>query len=201
MTKNNTRRLVIAVDCDDVLVQTTPFFVEAYNSKYGTDVQLIDAHTESYDIWNADRPLLEERLAELMNTDSYKLLAPIKSAVKVLKALAKEHDLHVVTARREHERDFTQAMLDSELAGVFTSMDFVGFTGSKGEVCRRIGADVLIDDNSRHLHDAIKNGLPSNGAFLFGDYAWNVSDKQGTGLKRLTTWDEVKEAIDKIANE
>ncbi|MGV9002014.1 MAG: 5' nucleotidase, NT5C type [Candidatus Saccharimonadaceae bacterium] len=201
MASVNTRRLIIAIDCDDVLVHTTPFFVEAYNSKYGTNVQLVEAHTESYEAWNADRPLLEERLALLMDTDAYRLLAPTESAIRVLKDLAKDHELHVVTARREHERGFTQAMLDRELAGVFASMEFVGFTGSKGEVCRRIGADVLIDDNSRHLHDAIKTGLSPNGALLFGDYAWNTTDKSSVDLKHLVSWDEVKEVLDEIANE
>ena len=77
------RRLVIAIDCDDVLVHTTPFFVDAYNSKYGTNVQLSEAHTESYEIWKADRALLEERLSGLMDTDAYRLLALAKDAIVI----------------------------------------------------------------------------------------------------------------------
>lgn len=195
------RRLVIAVDCDDVLVQTTPFFVNAYNARYDTDVQLSQAHVESHEIWNADRQLLEQRLAELMDTDDYRLLSPTKEAVDVLKELAKDHELHVVTARREHEREFTQQMLDRELAGVFTSMEFVGFTGSKGEVCKRIGAEVLIDDNARHLHDAVKNGLSLDGAILFGDYAWSIVDEASADLRRMPDWNQIKLAVDEIAKE
>ena len=194
------RRLIIAIDCDDVLVQTTPFFVDAYNAQYGTKVQLAEAHIESYDVWNADRPLLEERLAALMDTDAYRLLTPTREAIEVLKELAKYHELHVVTARREHEREFTRQMLDRELAGVFTSMEFVGFTGSKGEVCKRIGAAVLIDDNARHLHDAVKNGLSVDGAILFGDYAWSIVDELNVGMKQIATWNNVKIAVDELAN-
>ncbi len=196
------RRLVIAIDCDDVLVPTTPFFVDAYNNQYGTNVQLNQAHSENFDAWQADSLLVEERIAGFMDTDEYRLLSPSQDAVRVMKHLAKDHELHVVTARREHEREFTRQMIDSELAGVFTSMEFVGFVGSKGQVCKRIGADVLIDDRLQHLEDAMKFGMPKDKVILFGDYPWSINDPDSlVGIMRCGNWDEVKAAIDDIAKD
>ena len=188
------RRLIIAVDCDDVLVRTSPFFVDAYNQKYGTNVTLDRAH-DNDDVWGVDRPTLEARLADLMETDGYKELSPAEDEIKVLKRLSKLHELHVITARRPHERELTQLMLDAYLPGVFVSLELVGFTGSKGEVTERLHADVLVDDNLRHLEDAIRHGLPREGAILFGDYAWNTSAT--TDLARSNTWDEVEKEIER----
>lgn len=196
------RRLVIAVDCDDVLVRTTPFFVSAYNEKYSTDVVLADARKADGESWGgvAD-DIVIERWRDLMNTDGYKGLRPDAVEVMVLHELAKHHELHLVTARHEKERDFTQVMLDTALEGVFTSMEFVGWTGSKGEVCKRLGADVLIDDNAEHLHDSLAQGLPAGGAILFGDYPWNSDNHRHDQLVHCLDWPEVKKVIDTIAAE
>ena len=63
------RRLVIAVDCDDVLLMTTPFFVDAYNRTFGTSVTLDKANNSQHDVWGVDRATLEARFAQLMDTD------------------------------------------------------------------------------------------------------------------------------------
>ncbi len=194
------KRLVIAVDCDDVLVPTTPFFVEAYNKRYGTSVRLEHAHIADDNIWGVTHAVMLERFNEMVQTDTYRALGPSDIEVEVLKRLAKNHELHVVTARKEEEREFTQAMLDLKLPGVFKSLDLVGWTGSKGEVCRRIGADVLIDDSARHLHDAIELGLPKGGAILFGEYPWNAADSMHEDLFVCKSWPEVQQMIEDLAH-
>jgi len=184
-----------------VLVRTTPYFVDAYNKTYGTNVVLEYAHQDDYAGWGTDRSTLESRLAELMGTDEYKQLSPSAEEVVVLTNLSKDHELHVITARRAHERELTQLMLDTYLPGVFTSLELVGFTGSKGEVCRRIGATVLIDDNVRHLEDAVKHGLPSQGAILFGDYPWNVQENISAGVIQCATWHDVSREVHGLARQ
>ncbi|MFZ1301534.1 MAG: hypothetical protein WAQ27_03080 [Candidatus Microsaccharimonas sp.] len=195
------KRLVIAVDCDDVLVPTTPFFVEYYNQKYGTNVALAEAHIDSDDIWGVSHDEMLERFGELMLTDAYRTLGPSEVEVAVLTELAKHHELHLVTARKEHERQATQEMLDTQLPGVFTSMEFVGWNGSKGEVCKQLGADVLVDDSSRHLHNAIELGLSRTGAILFGDYAWNETSHSHDDLTHCADWPAVKKVIDALASQ
>lgn len=193
------KRLVIAVDCDDVLVVTTPFFVDSYNARYGTSVQLAEAHGDT--AWGVERPILEERLGELLATDEYRELAPSEETITVLRALAKDHELHVVTARREGEAERTQRMLDTFLPGIFMSLEHVGWHGSKGEVCQRIGASVLIDDSPRHLYNALELGLPAEGAILFGDYPWVDTTGVHEDIRRCADWRSVKEVIDQLARE
>jgi len=195
------KRLVIAVDCDDVLVRTTPFFIEAYNLAYGTNVTLAQAHDDSDASWSTDRKTLEMRLAALMDTDEYRRIAPTDEEITILRALAEHHELHVITARREEERATTQQTLDTYLPGVFTSLELVGFTGSKGEVCARLRADVLIDDNARHLENAVQYGLPSTGALLFGGYPWNDEARARSDIIRCDSWSDVQQEINQLAQD
>lgn len=195
------RRLVIAVDCDDVLLMTTPFFVDAYNRTFGTEVTLDVSNNSQHDVWGVDRATLEARFAQLMDTEGYKELHPDPEEVKILQELSKNHELHVITARREHERDVTQHMLDTYLPGVFTSLELVGFHGSKGDVCQRLGADILIDDNARHLKDAVEKGIAKENALLFGDYVWNALNEANSGFTRCVNWTNVKREVDRLAQQ
>lgn len=195
------RRLVIAVDCDDVLLMTTPFFVDAYNSTFGTKVTLDVSNNNQHDVWGVDRTTLEARFAQLMDTEEYKQLHPDSREVEILMKLAKDHELHVITARREHERELTQYTLDTYLPGVFTSLELVGFHGSKGEVCKELGADILIDDNARHLLNALEHGISQENAILFGDYVWNAPSDTNASLTRCVNWTEVQREVDRLARQ
>lgn len=190
------RRLVVAVDCDDVLVQTTLLLVNAYNQKYGTSVLLEEAYSQSFEKWGAQEDEVSERFASLMETEGYRLLGIDLSDIETLRRLAKFHELHLVTARREHEKELTYAMIERDIPGVFTSMEFVGWTGSKGEVCRSIGADVIIDDNINHLKDAQRCGVPN--LVWFGDYPWQ-SELNDLAVVRCTGWREVEDFIGRVA--
>lgn len=200
---NLPKQLVIAIDCDDVLVATTPFLIDAYNQKYGTSVSLEDSHnTDNYEIWGANRELQVQRLDELMRTEAYAALGPSEGEARILNNLSDYHFLHLITARKPEEYELTQAMIDRDLPDVFQSLDFVGWTGSKGEVCKRIGADILIDDSIRHLKDALTWGLPKGRAILFGEYPWNSEPTESLkGIIRCRDWNEVEAAVNEISNE
>ena len=192
------KRLVIAVDCDDVLVSTSPYFVDTYNNTYGTSATLEYAHSPDPSVWGASDEVVLERWSGIKRTDGYKGLSPDPDEVKVLRNLAKIHELHLVTARKEEEREFTQTMLDKHLDGVFTSMEFVGWEGSKGDICRELRADVLIDDNFRHLVSARDCGV--SGLLWFGDYPWQTEDLSDMPIVRCRDWREVEAEIERIAS-
>ena len=137
------RQLVIAVDCDDVLVPSTQKIVALYNQQYGTSV-------------------------------------PFDDAIRCCRELARNHELHLVTARPGRIMHTTLAMLEKYFPGVFTEIEHVGLDGSKGEVCQRLKADVLIDDNYKHLVSARECGVDS--LVWFGDYPWQTQvDASGGG--------------------
>lgn len=192
------KRLIIAVDCDDVLISTTPFFVDLYNRTYGTKATLAQINDSNPDIWQASEQLQDERWFAMTEHDEYKNLAPNPRAVEVLNRLSLDHELHLVTARKEEERLFTQSMLDTHLSGIFQSMEFVGWSGSKGAICGGLEAQVLIDDNFRHLVSAHEWGVSN--LLWFGDYPWQTEDLSDMPIVRCRDWREVEAEIERIAS-
>lgn len=187
-------RLVIAVDCDDVLIPSRAFLVNEYNRRYGASVRL----GQEFEEWGDEYNEVMRRCGEIAQSSQFKNLRPDTEAMEALCQLAQSHELHLVTARKEDERDFTQTALDAAAPGVFKSMNFLGWTASKGDTCRELGADMLIDDSAHHLRGALQAGI-SGGAILFGDYPWNRDDRADEALVFCPDWNSVKEAIDAIA--
>lgn len=189
------KRLIIAVDCDDVLIPSQEFIVNTYNRLYDANVEL----GQDFEEWGSEYDEVMNRCGQIAQSAEFKNLAPDPKGVVALADLAQQHELHLVTARKREEREFTKAAIERSLPGVFMAMEFVGWKGSKGDVCVRIGADVLIDDNVSHLYDAIQKGLPSEGAILFGDYPWQGESATRGDVRRCLDWGEVRKEIDRLA--
>ena len=92
----------------------------------------------------------------------------------------------------------TLAMLEKYFPGVFTEIEHVGLDGSKGEVCQRLKADVLIDDNYKHLVSARECGVDS--LVWFGDYPWQTEALSDMRAVRCRDWREVEAEIERIAS-
>lgn len=194
------RQLKIAIDCDDTLVPTARYFVNAYNRKYRAAVDFERQHEDGYDGWGVSEGELYRRLAQLQQTDEYLQLGIYDDARDVLRRLSSAgHRLFIVTSRKEHERALTEHMIDRDAPGVFRAIEFVGWYGSKNDVLQSLGVDVLIDDAPRHLQAALDEGvLPPGGALLFGDFPW--SHDVGSNMRRCHNWTEVEAAIERLAD-
>lgn len=191
------KRLIIAIDCDDVLTPATEACVRIYNTTYGTEVKLKDAHDGTNPAWNIDRATLLRRFVELQSSDEFASIPPFDEAVQACARLAKSHDLYLVTARHLEVEFVTLAMLEQYFPGVFIDVEHVGLDGSKGETCSRLSADVLVDDNLRHLDDAKKYGTQN--VIWFGDYEWNRFDVPGRDIIHCLDWLSVEKEIERIA--
>ena len=193
-------RLIIAIDCDDVLIATTEYIVEVYNRQYGTSVTLERSHDPKNEQWGIDDgDVLLRRFSEIQSSEEYAKLVPIQEALRAVKHLSKNHELHLVTARDGSIELITEAMLDEYLPGCFTSMEHVGRERSKGEVCKQLRADMLIDDNLRNLQSALEHGLIPSGAVHFGDYPWNRTKVLPDGIVACKDWVEIIEKVESLA--
>lgn len=193
------KRLVLAIDCDDVLVPATEACVRIYNATYGTDVQIENAHDGHIPDWQTDRATLLRRFADLQCSAEFASIPPFDEAVQACRRLAESHELHLVTARHQDVSETTHAMLQKYFPQVFTSVEHVGLDGSKGEICGRLTADVLVDDNQHHLVDAKKYHVPY--LIRFGDYRWNQSANTEEGVVHCLDWLSVEKEIEQLAKD
>lgn len=198
------RRLVIAIDCDDVLVPTAHWIVDTYNATYGTSIDVKDFYTNDLAIWETTtHEEASARVGALLKTPEYAMVEPFSDAVSVIQRLAKEHELHLVTGRAKYLEPVTHAMLEGKFPGCFVSVEHTGyFEGEKrgkGEVCAQLNADILVDDHVVHLQDVLAAGLKE--VILFGDYPWNqAAENLPVGAKRCMDWFEVEKEVERIAS-
>lgn len=187
-------RLVIAIDCDDVLVPGTEFSVATYNRLWGTSVTLPRAHELSNDEWDAPREEVARRFDEMYLSEEYATMKPYPEAIAAVRRLAHKYELHVVTARPETIMEVTARMIQLYFPDCFASMQHVGFNGNKGGICEALKADVLIDDNFRHLASAKDCGVATR--IWFGNYPWQTEKPEpGTVTARCLDWTSTEAEI------
>lgn len=199
------RKLVIAIDCDDVLLAAADKLIAAYNREYGT------ALTPEYyygpatvQSWGTDDVAVAvERVERFQLSPEYSLTQPHHSAVEVVRRLARFHDLHLVTGRPDHLQETTMSTLDKYFPGCFSTIECTNLYNekrrSKGEVCVSLGADILIDDHLPNCKSVLEHGLRE--VILFGDFPWNRTDELPKGVIRCKNWLAVEKEIERIAHE
>lgn len=191
-------RLSIAVDCDDVLIPSTETIVRLYNTNFNTSVDLKDAHVSGNPAWNASSDEIGERIYDIQMSEEYGRIAPFDEAIVACRSLAKVHELHLVTSRPQMLMSLTESMVNEYFAGVFTKIEHLGPHVRKGEICRQLKADLLVDDNYKHLEAARQCGIPN--LIWFGDYPWNAADDYDTDIVRCKDWESLEQLIGQISN-
>ena len=86
------KKLVIAVDCDDVLVDSSTVIMAAYNAKYNTKLNLDAYYRLGPEKWGIDAEVAIRRIDTLLRDDHVvDGLAPTHDAVDAIKKLAQNH--------------------------------------------------------------------------------------------------------------
>jgi uncharacterized HAD superfamily protein len=192
---------------DEVLCGFVPAVVRFHNDTYGTSLKTEDffSYTFFY-VWGGTLQEAHEKL-ELFHESKYFLeeLAPIPHAQNAVRALAERYDLHVVTSRRYNIETVTRQWLHQHFPNCFKGVHFgnhFSVTGQrsipKSELCRTIGAQLLVDDNLDYAIDCSNNGTP---VILFGDYPWNrghINTNRPELVVKAPDWDQIPGAIDRI---
>lgn len=194
------KKPVIAVDIDEVLAHHNVELVKYHNEAYGSNhtiEQYISDHWS--EIWGVEKDEASRRAVAFHETGVHSRLAPINEAQDCLTQLAEHFDLHIVTARRRLIVDSTHEWVEKHYPGIFKGIRFVHVwedldPPSKAEVCKEIGAVLLIDDSVSHCSIAAKSGID---ALLFGDYAWNrtLPEDFPDSVQRVTNWQGVIEFV------
>jgi 5'(3')-deoxyribonucleotidase len=205
-----TKRLVIAVDCDDVLVPTSTAIVRDYNRRFGTNVALADMYQPAtLATWGTDSDdVAIERVNEFLHSQEHAQIVPDEETVRAVKLLASQHELHLITGRADFLKDVTRQLLDTYFKDCFLSVEHTNYVlpststairRSKGQICKSIGATVLIDDHLVHGQDAIDAQLEK--VILFGDYPWNRQKELPYGIVRCVDWFAVTKELDIYAGQ
>jgi hypothetical protein len=134
-------------------------------------------------------------------------LAPLAGARAVLLKHAGAFRFVVVTSRSMDIADATRAWLDEHFAGCFAAPPLFGCAYGQGvrrpksELCREIGAVMLIDDQLAYAREAAAS---VERIVLFGRYAWNALSPEDEAalpwnVRRVGGWAEVDAVLTSLA--
>lgn len=204
------RRLVIAIDCDDVLVPTAQAIIDDYNERFGTGVgfeHFYDTTDASLDVWGVEsRDEAIERVAQFLHSDKHAAITPHPETVLAIKSLAAQHELHLVSGRVDSLKPVTERLLQTHFPDCFKTIEHTNFIAplgskvvrrSKGDICKAVSADMLIDDHPHHGNSALAAAVET--VILFGDYAWNQLGALPKGMVHCKDWTSAIREIEAYA--
>lgn len=187
---------IIAVDFDDVIVQTGLHFLEFSDREYGKTIHPKHLYSPTFEAWNIPSKEFERRVINFHTTEQRHNLQLVTGVGDALAVLSKSAELHIVTGRPPSLTEVTHEIVDYYFPDIFASISFTNiFSGQptpKAEVCKRIGATLLIDDHIGHAQEVAAEGID---VLLFGDHPWNQTSELPANIRRVNGWDEVLKIV------
>ncbi len=96
------KKLVIAIDCDDVLVPSAQLIVDTYNNTYDTTVTLNDFYNADSGWQAGGRDEAIRRVDAILRSGATDDITPDPETIDAIKQLASQHELHLVTGRQSY---------------------------------------------------------------------------------------------------
>ncbi|KAL3642862.1 hypothetical protein CASFOL_013677 [Castilleja foliolosa] len=198
-------KIMVAVDVDEVLGN----FVSALNQfiadRYSLYHSVSEYHVyEFFKIWNCSRDEADIRVHEFFKTHYFKKgIHPLPGAQKALQNLSEIYNLSIVTSRQHVIKDHTIEWIEKHYPGLFQEIHFGnhfaldGQSTPKSEICKSLGAKVLIDDNPRYATECAEIGMK---VLLFdyeNSYPWCKSEHihRHPLVTKVHNWEEVEHQL------
>lgn len=190
----------IAIDIDDTIAGSTESLRLLVNKRTSSDLPA-EAYKIPGEYWGYYERVWEANglggkvdhgdfSAEMVVDQSHVPLLP--GALFAINNLRKKHQIILVTARDESWESATKKWLglrfgaSENIEVYFTKSHHDAAAETKGQLCRRLGVSLLIDDNIEHCLSAVNAGVE---AILFGEYGWHMDVP--SELVRCKSWEAV----------
>lgn len=203
------RRLRVAVDVDEVLGRfvhsLNAFVLEAFGERYDES----DYHIYRFaDVWNCSAEESNHRVHAFFASKHFcDGVPPIPGAKEALARISRECELLVVTSRQHVIQQQTLDWIDTHYPGIFREIHFgnhyalEGTSKSKSQMCKELGAHVLVDDNPSYAVECAHEGID---VLLFDwndHYPW-CKTQEGIDhprIRKVTCWNTAEKAIQTLS--
>lgn len=158
---------IIAIDCDEVLMDTVAHLSLYVKKHFGFDWFYHDY--KYYMLHENEHVNMDYEAANTLIQDYYqspdaKDALPFDGAQSAVHRLrAAWHQLYVVTARHEWQKALTYWQIDTYFSNIFDDIHFANhFTEnhvSKSTLCKDVWATILIEDNIDYALEASEQGI------------------------------------------
>ncbi|MCO5548156.1 hypothetical protein L7F22_001614 [Adiantum nelumboides] len=196
--------LTVAVDIDEVLgsflLALNTFIAEQYMCKHNVSEFHVYDFTK---VWQCSRAEADLRVHSFFKSKHFDGgILPIPGAHKALLHIASFCNLCVVTSRQNIIKKETLAWIERHYSGIFSEVHFgnhfalEGEARTKSDICKVVGAHVLIDDNPVYALDCARSGMEVLLFDLNNSYPWSkTQEPQHPSITKVQNWDEVERIL------
>lgn len=191
--------LKIAIDIDEILADTLRAIIIYDNNKYRLNHKWEDFHTYRFwEVWGCTKEESVLRVSDFFGSEDAKNILPISGSIEGIETLSKKYYLHSVTGRPEKYRILTNEFIEKYHKDKFLSISYTAHYYEekpikKYEVCKRLNAKIIIEDDLEHAIDCADNGIIA----MLLDRPWNRGVEH-ENIIRVNSWDEIVKNIENI---
>ncbi|MBX4199022.1 hypothetical protein KW800_01975 [Candidatus Parcubacteria bacterium] len=193
-----TKRRVIGLDFDDVLMDFRYNLDQYHNFVYGTSFKREDA--VSHDLWipwNCAKDEYAQRVFDFYESDHHHNASPLAGGPEAVKKLSLNNDIVMITSRPDHVKEVTLRWLEKHYPYLMDHTYFTnlfegnGIRKKKSEVCAELGVDIFVDDYLGYANDIAESGRE----VLLFNAPWNQTTELHPKITRVKDWAHILEVL------
>ncbi|KAJ3699114.1 hypothetical protein LUZ61_002819 [Rhynchospora tenuis] len=206
--KPGQEKLVVAVDVDEVLGSFLSALNKFIADRCSWNHSVSEYHVyEFFRIWKCSRAEADILVHEFFKTHYFQDgIHPIPGAYSALQNLSSFCSLSVVTSRQNAIRDHTLEWIEKHYPNLFEEIHFGnhfaldGQSKPKSEICRSLGAQILIDDNPRYALECAEVGIKVLLFDYHNSYPWCKTGVEESHplVTKVHNWQEVQQNLSSL---
>ncbi|MFA5176364.1 MAG: hypothetical protein WC413_03860 [Candidatus Nanoarchaeia archaeon] len=184
----------IAVDLDEVLGEFLFPVLTYYNKLNHKDLKIDQFHCyDFWEVWGGTKQEAIQIVDDFFKKGYSEDIKPIPGAQQAINILKNKHNLIIVTSRWDNLRAHTEKWINkyypNSFSEIYFSNDFSANNGNvkKSEICKKLGVNIIIEDNLHYALDCSKEGIIS----ILLDKPWNKQSENYERVFRVNTWDDI----------
>lgn len=202
------KHLKIGIDIDNVIADSYPHYIKAFNKEFGTSVKYEEIYHFYYLEKNVgvEKTLVSEFIESIVHSEEFQLqIPPIINALKIIKKwIKKGYSIHYITSRPIDTQEETEKWLKKHgfmLPGV--TLDLYNEKEHNFSHISRINSyKRFIADGKKldiFIEDSIDIAKSMDIPVLLVDRPWNQGNLP-ENVKRVKDWEEIGCRVNNILN-
>ncbi len=190
----------IGIDLDDVVFEFVRELLNIYQRTYNKKVNYDEVSSYNFnELLNISRKEFSDLIMSKFDKRKIENLELCEGVYDSVNRLSKEHEIYFITSRVRKEGTLESLNkyfnhINFEL--YFSSNPYVGnFGKDKGEICKNMGIDYMIEDSREHAEICSKKGIKT----ILLDKPWNKKYGEHYNIIKLKNWNEVLDKINGVS--
>ena len=185
----------IGVDIDEVLAELNKKLITYMNTQHNYSCSYDDLKEYSLNkCFNVSEKEFDHVYFSFFESPDVESIEPVDNSVNIIKDIAKEHEIIIITARQSFHEKQTTEWLEKYYPGIFKEIYFTNQDeeGSKGDIALKHNIDLHIDDAIHNCNTVTEKGIPC----LLFNRPWN-QETLNPNITRVNSWEEIAHTLQK----